>query len=170
MYLTRVQIKNFRSIENIGIDFDPKCRILVGINESGKTNILDALNLLNTDAQITRRDLREPGLDEDKIAEAYVRFIFKFSVEEADTIIEAVKAVVLSRTYDNHIVEISGVKYTLGEFCKTREAMWVANIQTLKKHTSYWSLSSNSKMLGNWKKVAASCPPGTSILDSGARQ
>jgi predicted ATP-dependent endonuclease of OLD family len=29
------------------LHFDPKCRILVGINESGKTNILDALNLLD---------------------------------------------------------------------------------------------------------------------------
>lgn len=32
----RVEIKNFRSIQEVEIDFDPPCRVLVGINESGK--------------------------------------------------------------------------------------------------------------------------------------
>ncbi len=45
MKLNRVQIKNFRSIKDIEIDFDPSCRVLVGINESGKSNILNALAL-----------------------------------------------------------------------------------------------------------------------------
>jgi len=43
MKLHRVQIKNFRSIRDITIHFQPKCLILVGINESGKTNIFNAL-------------------------------------------------------------------------------------------------------------------------------
>ena len=49
MKLDRVEIKNFRSIQDIKIDFDPPCRVLVGINESGKSNILNALALLGDD-------------------------------------------------------------------------------------------------------------------------
>jgi len=77
MKLSRVEIKNYRSIQELSLDLDPKCRILVGINESGKTNILDALNLLDPKVVTTQRDLREPGLHEAQITEARVRFIFR---------------------------------------------------------------------------------------------
>lgn len=49
MRLKSVEIRNFRSINDITVDFDPTCRVLVGINESGKSNILNALALLSDD-------------------------------------------------------------------------------------------------------------------------
>ena len=49
MKIQKVEIKNFRSIENIEVNFKENPRVLVGINESGKTNIIDALKLLNPD-------------------------------------------------------------------------------------------------------------------------
>ncbi len=39
MKLDRVKIKNFSSIQDTTLDFDPPCRVLGGINESGKSNI-----------------------------------------------------------------------------------------------------------------------------------
>ena len=54
MRLDRVEIANFRSIKDVTITFEPRCRVLLGINESGKSNILNALVLL--DAETTPLD------------------------------------------------------------------------------------------------------------------
>lgn len=51
MKFTEFKIKNFKGIENITINLDksPNANIytLVGLNESGKTTILDAINFFN---------------------------------------------------------------------------------------------------------------------------
>jgi predicted ATP-dependent endonuclease of OLD family len=95
MKLSYVTIHNHRSIKHLDINFDQKCRILVGINESGKTNILQALNLLDPKATTTRRDLREPGLHEPEITEAYVRFVFTPTNEETTQLIQLLKTKLL---------------------------------------------------------------------------
>ena len=48
MKLEKVRIKNFRSIADLSISFDMNCKFLVGINEAGKSNILRALSLLDS--------------------------------------------------------------------------------------------------------------------------
>ncbi len=82
MRLDRVQIKNFRSIADLTLGFDPPCRVLVGINESGKSNILNALSLLDENVVPKKDDIRDIGPDETLSNESYVRFIFKLSDEE----------------------------------------------------------------------------------------
>ena len=67
MELEKVILFNFRSIKYVSIDFNHKCRILVGINESGKTNILKALSLLSEEAPISKDDIREPLPNETEI-------------------------------------------------------------------------------------------------------
>src|SRR3989344_8795037 len=97
MKLDRVEIKNFRSIQEIKIDFDPPCRVLVGINESGKSNILNALALLSDDYDpVKKDDLREALPDEDPIEESYVRFVFKFEKNQADKALENVSSKILA--------------------------------------------------------------------------
>lgn len=49
MKIKSVEIKNFRSIENITISLNPRCRILVGINEAGKSNIMRVLRLFGNE-------------------------------------------------------------------------------------------------------------------------
>ena len=48
MKITKVRIENFKSIESIEIPFDKNgnsfTKIFVGVNESGKSNILEALS------------------------------------------------------------------------------------------------------------------------------
>lgn len=46
MYLSKVVIKNFRSIKHAEIDFKPGKNIIVGRNNSGKSNIVQAINLV----------------------------------------------------------------------------------------------------------------------------
>ena len=43
MYLSVVEIKNFRSFETLRIDLQPGLNVLVGRNNTGKTNILQAI-------------------------------------------------------------------------------------------------------------------------------
>lgn len=57
MKITGATIENYRSIESLELDLsaegDSFCRILAGINESGKSNVLKALSLLSTESSVT---------------------------------------------------------------------------------------------------------------------
>lgn len=165
MLLNRVAIKNYRSIKQMELRFEPTCRILVGINESGKTNILDALNLLDREETTSPRDLREPGLREDPITEAYIRFIFRFTPEEIAELTNELKETILSETYLSPIVRISSTDYTLERLCETREGLYIANVLTNEKHSSIWSLGS-SQLLNGWKKVGPACPADFMVSSS----
>lgn len=46
MYLSRVYIQNFRSIDELDITFSPGKNVLVGRNNAGKSNIIKAINLV----------------------------------------------------------------------------------------------------------------------------
>ena len=60
MRLKKVEIHGFRSIEKMDIPFDGNGhKILVGKNESGKSNILNALNLLSGNIAFDQKDEKE---------------------------------------------------------------------------------------------------------------
>ena len=46
--ITKVVLKNFRRVRDSTIEFAPGLNILVGDNESGKTSVLEAINLALT--------------------------------------------------------------------------------------------------------------------------
>lgn len=46
MYIKRIKIENFRSIKSFEFEFSPYTNILCGVNGSGKTSILKALDIL----------------------------------------------------------------------------------------------------------------------------
>ena len=76
MQLDRVEIRNFRSIKQATVGFQPRCRVLVGINESGKSNVLQALALLDSERKVQKTDIREPLPGEEPDAPSYVSFVF----------------------------------------------------------------------------------------------
>lgn len=82
MQLERVEIRNFRSIKEATIGFQPHCRVLVGINESGKSNVLEAMALLDSDRKVQKTDIREPLPGEEPDAPGYVAFVF--SIDKVD--------------------------------------------------------------------------------------
>ncbi len=51
MIISNVFLRAFKSVFELTIPFDPKITVLIGPNESGKTNILKALSAFNLDAQ-----------------------------------------------------------------------------------------------------------------------
>jgi len=152
------------------LHFDPKCRILVGINESGKTNILDALNLLDKSEMTTRRDVREPGLRETPVTEAYVRFVFNFTDEEIAEIIQEATETFLSDHYSSPIIRKKGVDYTVDEFCKSQQGLYRANLITGKKSYGIWGLGTDAKIKGNWKRVSAACPSGFTLKPNSSEE
>ncbi|OGD10090.1 hypothetical protein A2397_04610 [Candidatus Amesbacteria bacterium RIFOXYB1_FULL_44_23] len=57
MRLTRVIITGFRSIQKSEeVVLDPRINVLIGANDHGKTNILDAIKCLNDDCPVTEED------------------------------------------------------------------------------------------------------------------
>ena len=46
MYISRLNLKNFRNYESIEVDFIPHVNFIMGDNGSGKTNVLEAISVL----------------------------------------------------------------------------------------------------------------------------
>ena len=46
MYFNKIRLINYRNFLNISIDFNPNLNIFIGGNAQGKTNLLEALNLI----------------------------------------------------------------------------------------------------------------------------
>jgi len=54
MQIVSVNIKAFKSIMELDLKLDPQITVLIGPNESGKTNILRALESINPDAEFSK--------------------------------------------------------------------------------------------------------------------
>ena len=46
MYINSIKIKNYRNYENFFMQFKEGLNVIIGANNSGKTNLLHAINLL----------------------------------------------------------------------------------------------------------------------------
>lgn len=46
MYISKVKLKKYRSIKDLTINFNPGKNIIVGKNNSGKSNIIKAINIV----------------------------------------------------------------------------------------------------------------------------
>lgn len=57
MYLTRLIVKNFKSLRDTEIDLNPHLNVLVGDNETGKSTLLEAINLVLS-CQIKGRNIQ----------------------------------------------------------------------------------------------------------------
>jgi len=168
MQLKYTQIVNFRSIKTARIDFDQSCRILVGINESGKTNILKALSMIGESASPNPDDIREPLLKEKSIDSAYIRFVFKLSKDEKEDIFEKVKEQFLSKKIDSPLLKKSEKNMSLKQFCDTRdEGLYSVDVKKQNKQAVYWGLSNNYILHNNWKAPSSSCPADYQIDGGG---
>ncbi|KKR00850.1 MAG: hypothetical protein UT26_C0038G0005 [Microgenomates group bacterium GW2011_GWC1_39_12] len=159
MKLKYASVINFRSIQNVQVSFDPSCRVLVGINESGKSNILRALSMIGNEFSPTPEDIREPLPREQSIKEAYIRFVFTFDKSEMEKVYSILKPKMLSKKTDAPLLTKSGKKLTYHDFCLLRnEGLYHVDILTQKKSAQYWKLSDGYIVSANWKKPSASCP------------
>lgn len=156
MKIKKIEIINFRSLKNQVFTFDRNFQILVGINESGKTNLIKAVSLLNNEVKFTKDDIRDPGHDEDAVTESYVRFVFKLEGWLLSKIFHSVKETFLASDHTVPLLDIGDKSYNLGEFCRYKDEM-LYDIDLLKetRSTSHWRISGPKyRIYPEWKKIS----------------
>ena len=165
MQLKTVRISQFRSIRELRIDFTQPCLALVGINESGKSNILRALRLLDPDQRVEPEDLRDPEHEEGPITEGLVRFIFSLDKSDRDSIFENActriggnaKATLLTRGEQ---------KLTLRAYVEEmRELIADIRIPSGTRYRGTWQLDRNLKIGNNWVTATKAWPASVLITD-----
>jgi predicted ATP-dependent endonuclease of OLD family len=158
MRLEEVVITNFRSIESLTIKFNPKCKILVGINESGKSNILEALSMLSADRNPTKHDRRIGLPDEPPIENSYIHFIFALENYETSHVVEEIQKRILSKDKKAPLLASASQEHTIEQFCSSRKGLYRVDIIQENKNVSYWGLPDGWKVPDNWKKPSPACP------------
>ena len=155
MHLKRCDIKNFRSISDLEITFYSNLQILVGKNESGKSNILKALQFIESDTLPDDDDVRDPGHDEDPVDVAYVRFVFGLERKETNEIYQNLKDKFQSKKASTPLIQIGSKNYSLLEFCNyKKEGLYRINLLRKTKEASYWSLYGGHYTVSKvWRKV-----------------
>jgi predicted ATP-dependent endonuclease of OLD family len=156
MKLKQVDIDNFRSIESLSINFNPSCRVLVGKNEVGKSNILMALSMLNSKSVINNNDLREGLPDEDTVNKGVIRFVFTLEPSDKREIIRNQSKRILSLE-DNLMLTQGKKEITLENYIEMHfnEGLFKIDIPSGKRYHQYWTISAKYDVLSNWKRPIA---------------
>ena len=83
MKLTKVEIAGYRSIsKKILVHFDPNVTVVLGANDHGKTNLLDALTHINQDTTFdAERDLNWDHINK---SEEFPWLKFEFELNDSD--------------------------------------------------------------------------------------
>ncbi len=160
MNLKEVHIINFRSIKDCTISLAPRCRVLVGINEAGKSNILKALSLLSPSENPTKDDIRQPLRDEQPPKMAWVDFIFALDATEAEQIANESLKKVYTEDPEKAVLRQHGEAENPKQFFISRNrGLYRVNVFVPAKFPSYWTLGKEYSLEPGWKKPSASCPP-----------
>lgn len=151
MKLEKIKIENFRSIENLEIDFKENPRVLVGINESGKTNILNALRLLSPDFPPQKDDVRDPSHGIVKNSE--VLFIFEFEKDEMKEIYQKIQQKILIDDLSKPIVKMNNKKHNLKNLCEFyKEGFYKIDVLNNQKISTRWQFNEKLEFIYNFKK------------------
>lgn len=157
--LSQVKIVNFRSIKNFTLSFEPSCRILVGINESGKSNILRALSLLDPTQQTSRRtDRREPLPDEERITDAYVEFNFRFDRSEAHAVHQQALEDLFIEGESFSTSPDKSSKFSLSEVCERFLGARMRIDIDSSERESHGEVFAQIASANQWFKVGENCP------------
>ncbi|OGZ45069.1 MAG: hypothetical protein A2756_05440 [Candidatus Ryanbacteria bacterium RIFCSPHIGHO2_01_FULL_48_27] len=174
MNLKSVIIRNFLSIKEETLTFEQSCRILVGINESGKSNVLCALAYLDRDKDIEIEDQRQPTDDEEEITESAIKFGFTFDADDHAEVYAAAKEEFLTRQDNPLILErTDGKKITLKTFCNLFTG-GIHNVDLIEEERAYLHYvirkSDFKRILEKWKKVKDTCPADLKIDIDGVQK
>lgn len=171
MKLLRVNIANFRSVKDVTIELEPSCRILVGINESGKSNILKALALLDPEESVDPDDLRNFPPDEDSNQQAFVLFVFGLEKNERITIYESLSEKILTQNQSAPITLTGDKGLSFAQLIDSRhEGLFKVDLRTAKKFGTVWATSGDGFSVDeSWRKPSDACPPAYMVkIDDGS--
>jgi predicted ATP-binding protein involved in virulence len=74
MFVKRLSLTNFRGFKKIDLDFPSKLAVLIGVNGSGKTSILDACAILLTQVESKIRAIKPRGSNAITLSEDDINF------------------------------------------------------------------------------------------------
>jgi AAA15 family ATPase/GTPase len=168
MELNRIAVSNFRSIaEDFEIVMKPRCRVLIGINESGKSNILNALSMLCSDVNPNPTDIRESLAGEYPIDKASVNFIYVLSLDELNKVVLNIKKKILCSDISKPLIKRGDTELSLNKFLEeVNEVIYNVNLKNATKMAKYWALPNSYTVLANWKRPSSSAP-ATHTLKTG---
>lgn len=166
MILSAIQIRHYRSIKELELSLVPRCRVLIGRNESGKSNLLNALSLLDKTKNPTDYDVRMPFVDELPVTEAFVRFVFDVDKKGIDNLYKKTQEKVLSKKLNVGIINVLGDILTLRQYVNLHKQVKL-NVDILKKTRGYilTGFEDEPKLLGSWKKPSSKCPEDFMVID-----
>ncbi|MCM4162147.1 MULTISPECIES: ATP-dependent endonuclease [unclassified Arenibacter] len=147
MKLDRIRIKNFRSIKDETIHLDQNCKILVGKNEAGKSNVLKAIASVFGEYSVSTKDRRK-RIDNEKIDEYFVRAIVKLDQTDIDEVFQRFN--MIEKT---ELIELKNKK-SIQDLIKTKFHELIIQIDTKNDSSpffSYWQINDND--WGTTKKV-----------------
>lgn len=156
MKLERVEIKNFRSIDELTLKIEYGCQTLLGINESGKSNILRALHFLDPDTPISPGDLRIERHEESPVTAGHIRFVFTLDAADIENIYKVLSAKFVS-SYGNkqrsHLIAVGEKKETLEQYCqRVKEGLYITDLPSGARRFSVWQRPKNELLIGEWFK------------------
>lgn len=155
MYLKKCQIRNFRSIRSLNLSMENKFQTLVGLNEAGKSNILRALSLLNSEVNSTIDDVRDISHEENPSSENFVRFIFGLEEKDSNDIYKSLLNYFRMQNQQLTMFVDGDTKYTLRQFLDQRknEALYINDLDDHVKNFSHWAIPDSIKIEKHWKKI-----------------
>lgn len=134
--------------------------MLVGINEAGKSNILKALSLLDTDTPVSNCDIRIEREDETPANKSEVFFVFELDEDEMDEVYEAIKPKYTGREIDLPIIRHKEKNYTLRDLCGLRnEGLYCVNIVDGERKYNHWSMPSGYEVVEGWRRIKKPSEP-----------
>ena len=131
MKLSRVWIRDYRSIKDETIFLSPQCRILVGVNEAGKSNILKALRLIDPSQKSTPADARNVLEEENYVSKPSVHFVFSLTQEDHDELHAHFFLKMLARDLDQPLFARDKATGTLQDFIERHQTALIwENVQS----------------------------------------
>lgn len=96
MYIQKIHIKNYRNFNDFEMEFHDGLNVIVGANNSGKTGLLSAINLLNEPATVSIDDFNKNNLIQfvklykDEAPSIEIVYYIKHVIDEDDTSDESI--------------------------------------------------------------------------------
>jgi len=171
MELFSIKIKNFKSIKYIDLKLNNNYYVIAGKNESGKSNILNAISFIDPTITIDSKFIREPLPDEKPVDESYIYFVFRLTDDEINEIYDEISPLFFGVNKDHIIGEAYKAKINLISFIKNRSESLIS-IDFIKKKRLYlnWAFPKSGYNLNkNIKKILDSCPESFSFVDEEAK-
>lgn len=172
MDLQRVVINNFRSIKHKVFNLNESYYVLVGKNETGKTNILSALKYLDSTVPISVNNIREPLPDENISDNSYLYFVFKLNLDEINSIAVDLLSEFSHLTEEDTIGKVGNQDATLLDFIiELSEGLIKVDFVKKTRTYSYWSASEKIYTIQKkWKRIVETCPKGFAVKDKNSEE